>query len=173
MNTKLREVLNPKQPGLHEMRLGQETIREGDRVMVVKNDYEIGVFNGDIGKVNRLHRREREVEVKIHGPPVMYVRIPFKKAARMLRLAYAMTIHKSQGQEYGIIVMPLVKSFAHQLHRNLVYTGITRAKDRVILLGHHGALETATLNSTVDERNTLFRDRVQRAMAEDTKAEAV
>jgi exodeoxyribonuclease V alpha subunit len=167
LNTKLREVLNPKQPGLHEMRLGAETIREGDRVMVVKNDYELGVFNGDIGKVNRLHRRDREVEVKIHGPPVMYVRIPFKKAARMLRLAYAMTIHKSQGQEYGIIIMPLVKSFAHQLQRNLVYTGITRAKKRVILLGHQGALVSATLNSTVDERNTLFRDRIQLALDED------
>lgn len=166
LNARLRDILNPRAAGVHEMKMGQETIREGDRVMVVRNDYQLGVFNGDVGKVVELHRRDREVEVKIHGPPVMHVRIPFKKAAGMLRLAYAMTVHKSQGQEYDVIVMPLVRSFAHQLQRNLLYTAITRAKERVILLGHQSALGQAVDNNRVDARNTLFLDRLQLAFRE-------
>jgi len=167
LNAKLREVLNPRSPGVHEMKVGAETLREGDRVMVVRNDYELGVFNGDVGKVAALHRRDRVVEIKIHGPPVMHVRVPFKKAGNMLRLAYAMTVHKSQGQEYNVIVMPLVRAFGHQLQRNLLYTGITRAKKKVFMIGHDQALEMAVHNSRVDARNTLFLDRLRNEWTKD------
>lgn len=161
LNTQLRDLLNPKAPGVQEMRLGSETIREGDRVMVVKNDYENEIFNGDVGKVTRLDRRDSAVEVKIHGPVPQYVQIKFKEAPDKLRLAYAITVHKSQGQEYDTIVMPLVRSFQHQLQRNLLYTAITRAKKKVILVGHADALAKAVFNSRVDARNTLFLDRLR------------
>lgn len=161
LNSRLRELLNPKSPGLQEMRLGMEVIREDDRIMVVKNNYEKEIFNGDVGKIQKLDRKLREAEIKVHGPPVQYVRLPFKDASDHLRLAYCTTVHKMQGQEADTIVMPLVVSFAHQLQRNLLYTAITRAKKRVILIGHHEAMVKAIANNRPDERNTLFLDRLK------------
>jgi exodeoxyribonuclease V alpha subunit len=159
-NQRLREIINPKGPMLGEMRLGSEVVREGDRVMVVKNNYDMRIFNGDVGKVARLDRKAQEVVVKLHGPPEVHIRIPFKSAPVYLRLAYAMTVHKSQGMEYDVIVMPLVKSLGRQLQRNLFYTAITRARERVFLVGHREAMVRAVLNDRVDVRNTLFPERL-------------
>lgn len=160
LNTRLREILNPKHSSLQEVRLGTEILREDDRIMVVKNEYKLGIFNGDVGKVASIDKRNKEIEIKIHGPPVIHVRIPFKSAGELLRLAYAITVHKSQGQEYDVIVMPLVNSFSHQLQRNLFYTAVTRARKKVILVGHHGAMERAILNNREGARNTLFLHRL-------------
>jgi len=160
LNHKLRDIINPKSPGLSEMRLGSEVVRENDRVMVVKNNYDLGIFNGDVGKIVRLDRKAGIVEVKLHGPPVLHVRIPLKNAPTYLRMAYAMTVHKSQGQEYDVIVLPLTKSFGHQLQRNLFYTAITRARKRVILVGHSEAISRSVYNARVDSRNTLLPDRI-------------
>ena len=146
-----------------KFRLGSGDVREGDRVMVVKNNYKLHVYNGDVGKISRIDRRTKEVEVKIHDTRPLLVRFSFKDAPRYLRLAYACTIHKSQGQEYGHIVMPLVDSFHHQLQRNLLYTGVTRAKEKVILVGTHSALERAVGNNKEQDRNTLFIDRLRHA----------
>jgi exodeoxyribonuclease V alpha subunit len=165
LNGRLRELLNPKQAGLQEMRLGSEVIREDDRVMVVKNNYDREIFNGDVGKVQKLDRKAREAVVKIHGPPVQYVRIPFREASEYLRLAYCTTVHKMQGQEADTVVIPLVTGFAHQLQRNLLYTAITRARKRVILVGHREALVRAVANNRPDERNTLFLDRLRKVAA--------
>ena len=162
LNARLRELLNPKQPGLQEMRIGSEVIREDDRIMVVKNNYEREIFNGDVGKVQKLDRKAREAEVKLHGPPVQYVRVPFKDAAEYLRLAYCTTVHKMQGQEADVILMPLVTGFSLQLQRNLLYTAITRARQRVILVGQREALVRAIENNRPDERNTLFLDRLHK-----------
>lgn len=165
LNTRLRDVINPKGPGLQEMRLGKETIREDDRVMVVKNDYKHGIYNGDVGKVAQLVRKDREVAIKLHGPPEVQVRLPFKKAPAYLRLAYAMTVHKSQGQEYDYIILPVDRSFGHQLQRNLFYTAITRAKVKVVLVGQEDAIKRAVYNDREDTRNTLFMDRIILAFA--------
>lgn len=164
LNMRLRESLNPRQPGLEEIKLGSEVIREDDRVMVVKNDYDMDVYNGDVGKVTKINRRDRTVEVKIHGPPIVHADISVKEAAEYLRLAYCVTVHKSQGLEYDVIVMPLVTGFGHQLQRNLLYTAITRARRRVILVGQREALARAVHNARTDERNTLFLERLRRAM---------
>ena len=160
LNTRLRELINPATPGLDEIRLGKDTIREGDRVMVVQNDYKLGVFNGDVGKVSKVNRSKKQIEVKIFGDMPMYVTIASKDAGRLLRMAYACTVHKSQGLEYDYIVMPLVTGFYQQLQRNLLYTAITRAKKKVILVGQHEALVSAVHNSKEDERATLFLDRL-------------
>lgn len=165
LNDHLRAAINPPAPGLSEMKVGSEHIREQDRVMIVKNDYSLGVYNGDVGKVARIDRAAREVEIKLHDVESTHVRIPFDKAALYLRLAYAMTVHKSQGQEYGSIVMPFVKGFGHQLQRNLFYTAITRAKRKVYLLGHREAVVKAVHNAREDVRNTLFMDRLLKAFA--------
>lgn len=161
LNSRLREPLNPMSDGTQEMRLGTETIREGDRVMVVRNNYEKEVFNGDVGKVQRLDKKSKMVEVKIHGPPIQYVQIPFKEAADLLRLAYCTTVHKMQGQEADVIIIPLITGFSLQLQRNLLYTAITRARARVILVGHYEAFVKAIQNNRLDTRNTLFLDRLR------------
>jgi exodeoxyribonuclease V alpha subunit len=161
LNARLRELLNPAAPGLAEMKLGRETVREGDRIMVIKNNYKLNIYNGDVGNVSRVDRAKKEVEIKIFGEPPLFVRITFKEVPKLLVLAYACTVHKSQGLEYDRIVMPLVRGFHHQLQRNLLYTAITRAKKQVILLGHHEALVTAVHNAKEDERATLFLDRLR------------
>ena len=136
-------------------------MREGDRVIVCKNDYKLGVFNGDVAKVNFIDKNAKEIEIKIHGPPVVMVRIPLAKARTILRLAYAVTVHRCQGLEYDVVVMPLVDGFAHQLQRNLFYTAITRAKKKVLLVGTHRAMERAVLNNREDARNTMFAHRLR------------
>jgi len=160
LNLRIRDLLNPKQPGLKEMRLGAETIREGDRIMVSKNNYKYEIFNGDVGKVVRLDQKAKIVEIKIWGPPTIHVRMTFKEAPAHLRMAYCVTVHKSQGQEYDVILMPWVSSFGRQLQRNLIYTAITRARKKVILVGHPSAMGKAVDNNRVDARNTLLPDRL-------------
>jgi exodeoxyribonuclease V alpha subunit len=160
LNLRLRDLLNPQVPGAHEVRIGDAVIREGDRIMVVKNDYRLDVFNGDVGKVAKIDLERQEIEIKIFGEPPLQIMMKFKEAVNLIRLAYACTVHKSQGLEYGRVVMPLVTGFRHQLQRNLLYTAITRAKRQVILIGHHEALGMAVANAKEDERMTLFLDRL-------------
>lgn len=161
LNSRLREIINPRTPGIQELKVGSEVIREGDRIVISKNDYELGVFNGDMGKVSEIDRKSQEIVLKIHGPPAQYIRIPFKEAGNKIRLSYCITVHRSQGSEFDVVVMPIIKSFAHQLQRNLLYTAVTRAKKRVLMVGHYDALVKAVANNRVDERNTLFKERLQ------------
>jgi exodeoxyribonuclease V alpha subunit len=157
LNQRLRSLLNPGNSGLTEVRMGTETVREDDRVMVVKNDYNLDVYNGDVGKVSRIDRKAREIEVLLYNEvPARRVRFTFSDATAKLRLAYAQTIHKSQGQEYDIIVVPVLSSFGLQLQRNLFYTAITRAKKKAILVGTYLAFSRAIANDRSDRRNTLF-----------------
>jgi ATP-dependent exoDNAse (exonuclease V) alpha subunit len=163
LNSRLRDLLNPPKDGLQEFRLGPEdVVREDDRIMVIRNDYNLGVYNGDVGKVVRVDQKSKEIEVKIFGAPVVQVRIAFKHAPNTIRLAYACTVHKAQGLEYDVIVMPLVDGFRHQLQRNLLYTAVTRAKQKVFLVGTYSALASAVTNDKEDMRNTLLKERLQR-----------
>jgi len=164
LNQRLRLALNPAVPGVAEMRIGAALVREDDRVMVVRNDYTLGVYNGDVGKVAQIDRRAKEIEIKIfegEGVPPRLVRFPFKDAFSSLRLAYAQTIHKSQGQEYDAIVLPLLNSFGFQLQRNLIYTAVTRAKKKVFLVGSAEALARAVRNNQAEDRNTFLSDRLR------------
>jgi len=162
LNQRLRASLNPGQPGLMEHRIGSDTIREDDRVMITKNDYDLDIYNGDVGKVSNIDRKARELEILIHGTtPAKVVRIPLAEAASRVRLAYAQTVHKSQGQEYDVIVFPVLPSFGMQLQRNLLYTAITRAKRKVVLVGTTEALARSVANARADRRNTLFSNRLR------------
>lgn len=161
LNARLRDMLNPKGPGTQEIRISEDTIREDDRVMIIRNDYKLGVFNGDVGKIVKVDRTKKEVEIKIFGSPPLFVSVSFKDVPKLLRLAYACTVHKAQGLEYDHIVMPLVTGFSHQLQRNLLYTAITRARQRVVLIGHRDALAAAVANAKEDLRATLFLDRLR------------
>jgi exodeoxyribonuclease V alpha subunit len=161
LNVELRKLLNPRTEGLGEVKLGKEDAREQDRVMVVKNNYDLGVYNGDIGTILHINRKEKRVQVQIHGTPPMNVDFPLGKAYSHLRLAYACTVHKYQGLEVGTVIMPIILEFGNQLQRNLLYTAITRAKKKVILVGSPAALEKAVLNNKEDLRNTLLVPRLQ------------
>lgn len=163
LNVRLREVINPKMSGVNELKLFDTYVREGDRIMVVKNDYNRNVFNGDVGKISSINLKKQEVTIKIHSydnAPASLVNIPVGEVGDYLRLAYAVTVHKSQGQEYDYIFMPITDSFSIQLVRNLLYTSVTRAKKKVILYGTHSAFQKAIKNNTEDTRNTLLMERI-------------
>ena len=163
LNIRIREVINPKMGGINQLKVGETFVREGDRIMVVKNDYELGIFNGDVGKVSRIDHKKQIVRIKIHAygnAPASLIDIPLSAVGTYLRLAYAVTVHKSQGQEYDYIFMPITDSFSIQLVRNLLYTGVTRAKKKVILYGTQTAFEKAIRNDTRDTRNTLLTKRI-------------
>lgn len=160
LNAALREVINPEHDGRKEIQSKGATIREGDRVTIVKNNYKLGVFNGDFGKVSRIDRNRKEVVVKIHGPQPSFVNFSIKNISQYLRLAYAVTVHRSQGQEFDIVVIPIVNSFGRQLKRNLIYTAITRAKAKVILIGTSSALAKAISRNDLENRRTMFKHRI-------------
>lgn len=157
LNDQIREQLNPLQ-GQMQWKAGKLNFREGDRLMVIRNDYKLNVYNGDMGKLISIGREE--LKVRIHGVGAgaldTYVDIPKSQVASMLRLAYAITVHKSQGSEFDTIVLPVVSSQGRMLQRNLFYTAITRAKKKAWLLGHHAAVYRAIGNDRVVQRNTVF-----------------
>lgn len=163
LNEILRVTINPPTPGRAERNLAGSVVREGDRIMVVKNDYNHGVYNGDVGKVHRINHQTKELDIHVFsepGEPRQEIRYDLKKGSPPIRLAYAQTVHKSQGQEYDVIVVPMLKTFGWQLQRNLLYTAITRAKQRVIIVGESGAVAKAVRNDRANKRNTLLSRRL-------------
>lgn len=160
LNTELRNLINPSCQGSRQIRVASGHIREGDRVMITANDYTLGIFNGDVGKVSQIDLKRKVVRIKIHGPVSHYVEMDTKTANRLLRLAYAQTIHKSQGQEYDIIVLPILSSFGRQLQRNLIYTAVTRAKQKVFLVGQVQALSRAVQSNKQSSRNSALGQRI-------------
>ena len=164
LNQRLRFQLNPSEPGLGEMRMSGSLVRVSDRVMIVKNDYDLGVFNGDVGKVSRIDTKKKKIEVKVFEGGIVsdkVVTYDFKDASKSIRLAYAQTVHKSQGQEYDMIVIPVLPQFGRQLQRNLLYTAITRAKQKVFIVGTGSAVRKAVRNNKSAKRNTLLVRRLQ------------
>ena len=154
LNIILQEALNPVGEFIQS---GQFKYRKGDKVMQIKNNYDKNVFNGDVGVVVDVDSEERAMSVLFDKEPVLYESGDMNE----LTLAYACTIHKSQGSEYPVVVMPLMMSHYIMLQRNLVYTGITRAKKVCIVLGDPKAMAMAVHNMTVLERNTMLKERLK------------
>ena len=138
------------------LRRGGTVYRANDKVMQIRNNYDKEVFNGDIGVILSVDERERELTVEFDGRPVTYDISELDE----LVLAYATTIHKSQGSEYPIVVMPILMNHYIMLQRNLIYTGITRAKKVLVLVGTKKAVHYAIRNVTVQKRNTMLKDRI-------------
>ncbi len=164
LNNLLREKLNPE-AGQPEWKGGNLHLREGDRVMVVQNDYKLSIYNGDMAKVRGFTRDD--VIIKVHGlgPADVDVEVfvPKSEAVSKLRLAYAVTVHKSQGSEWETVILPITRTQGRMLQRNLFYTAVTRAKTRVWLLGHPDAVAKAIGNDLVVQRNTVFGRAVSEA----------
>jgi exodeoxyribonuclease V alpha subunit len=158
LNEELQARLNPNADGSLEW--GDRVFRVGDKVMQQRNDYDKGVFNGDVGWIRSIQRENSTVKVEFleeAGP--MLVSYEFHEMDE-LTLAYAVTIHKSQGSEYPAIVVPLVREHYMLLQRNLLYTAITRAKRLCVLIGQSRALEVAVRNDRVALRNTGLAERL-------------
>lgn len=155
LNTQLREALNPD-VGKSEWKAGKIHFRVGDRVMITKNDYTLNVYNGDMGKIDSIGRDD--LIVKVHGfdKVDMSVRLTKTQAIEMIRLAYAITVHKSQGSEFDTIIFPIVRAHGRMRQRNLFYTAITRAKKKCWLLGDPLSVHAAIANDKVVQRNTAF-----------------
>ncbi|EJX01428.1 helicase, RecD/TraA family [gut metagenome] len=153
LNTTLQQALNPSSIGLNR---GGFSFRPGDRVMQLRNNYDKEVFNGDLGYVESVDLEERTLLVHFEERLVEYEVSELDE----LTLAYATTIHKSQGSEYPIVVMPVLMTHYVMLQRNLIYTGITRAKKICVLIGTPKALAFAIRNLSVLKRNTKLKERL-------------
>ena len=153
LNQVLQEAMNPQGPAL---RRGGVCYRIRDKVMQIRNDYDKEVFNGDIGTIRRVDLEDREITVDFDGREVAYDVTELDELA----LAYATTIHKAQGSEYPIVVMPFSMSHFVMLQRNLLYTGVTRAKKILVLIGEKKAVFYAVRNGRMAERNTRLAERI-------------
>ena len=159
LNQALQSALNPGSEGLHR---GGYQFRSRDKVMQIRNNYDKEVFNGDIGVIENVDLEERNLTVNFDGRQVEYDVSELDE----LVLAYATTIHKSQGSEYPIVVIPMLMNHYIMLQRNLIYTGITRAKKILVIVGTRKALSYAVRNVTVTKRNTMLKERLQKALPE-------
>lgn len=166
LNGHLQEALNPPAKDKAELKHGMRVLRVGDKVMQVKNQYQKEVFNGDVGRIAAIDPEEGEVVVLYHDQAeprhVTYALGELEE----LSLAYAVSVHKSQGSEYPCVVLPLVKEHRVMLQRNLLYTGVTRAKRLVVLVGARDALRIAVQNRTAKRRYTRLAERIRTAERE-------
>ena len=153
LNIELQKRLNPGQAGITR---GAWSFRVGDKVMQIVNNYDKDVFNGDIGWISRIDPEEREVTIEFDGRLVPYDYSDLDEVV----LAYAVSVHKSQGSEYPVVILPVVTQHYMLLQRNLIYTGITRAKKLVVLIGTKKALAIAVRNNKPQRRYTLLSERL-------------
>ena len=156
LNQVLQQAVNPDS---HGIRRGGVEYRLHDKVMQIRNNYDKEVFNGDIGTVISVNLEDRELVIRFDDREIAYDATELDEVV----LAYATTIHKSQGSEYPIVVMPVLMTHFVMLQRNLVYTRVTRAKKILVIVGTKKALAMAVRNVTVDKRNTLLAERLSRA----------
>lgn len=159
LNALLQEALNPPHPARPEQRFGALVFRLGDRVLQLRNNYDLDVYNGDIGEVVGIDSVEQQLVVRYDGTrDVVY---DFG-ALDELTLAYAISVHKAQGAEYPCVVMPLLTQHYLLLQRNLLYTGVTRARKLVVLAGDRRAVAIAVKNNRVEARYTGLARRLAR-----------
>lgn len=152
LNECLQEALNPN--GFQLVR-GRKTFRVGDKVMQLRNNYEKNVFNGDMGRITQIDAEEKQITVQ-YDTSVVYEYAELDE----LSLAYAISIHKSQGSEYPAVVMPLLTSHYIMLQRNLLYTGVTRGRNLVVVVGSGKAVGMAVKNNQQTLRNSLLHKRI-------------
>ena len=161
INQRLQEKLNPADFNKEEIELGKHVFREGDRVMQIKNNYDLemedeyknkqkGVYNGDMGIIRNSFSKDAALEVIIDDKKVVYD----YKDLNELKLSYAITIHKSQGSEFPIVVIPMVSGPYMLLSRNILYTAITRARKIVVLVGSENIMQTMIKNNFRQNRNS-------------------
>lgn len=157
LNRALQELMNPSQTDKRELRIGYRIFREGDKIMQLKNQPEEDVYNGDIGKIieiiyaNEDISKQNRIIADFDDTIVEYT----QEAFHHITHAYCISIHKAQGSEYPIVIMPLVNEYRHMLQRRLLYTGVSRAKKSLVLLGQQEALHRAVHMQQKPRQSTL------------------
>lgn len=154
LNEMIQQTVNPEAISFSHAGV---SIGENDKVMQICNDYEKQIFNGDIGVVSMVNTSEKTLSINFDGAVIGYEQSELDEVS----LAYAATIHKSQGSEYPIVIIPLLWCDYRMLERNLLYTGVTRAKKICIIVGSVKALRRCIDNNTVKQRNTKLAQRIQ------------
>ena len=158
-NRQIQSVINPPSSDKQEIKLRNTTLREGDRVMQTKNSEDVS--NGETGVIVKIEKDEDEIPVcgiRFDGKTELLWYYPDDLIN--ITLAYSITIHKSQGSEYQSVIMPFLKSFYIMLKRNLLYTAVTRAKSRVVIVGQRQAIHMAVNKTETDKRNTQLGKRI-------------
>ena len=159
LNLRLQEILNPDVPGEPETHVPGSSLRKFDKVVVMHNDYEKEISNGDSGYIAGIDMDEQTFTVNFDGRMVEYD----WEDAGDLSLEYAITVHKSQGSEFPVMVMPVIEQQYMMLQRNLLYTAVTRAKSKVVLAGSLKAIGIAVGNNHVNQRYSGLRQRLEKA----------
>lgn len=159
----MQERLNPPERFKEEMRIGAKLFREGDKVMQIKNNYDIcwdkdkesgtGIFNGDIGIIETINVGGGYIKINFDGRIAVYS----MENANELELAYAVTVHKSQGSEYDAVIMPVLGAAPQLCYRNLLYTAVTRAKKLVVTVGSAAGIEAMVRNNKKMRRYSALR----------------
>lgn len=147
LNSEAQKVLNAKGHGLQ---LGATTYRVGDKIIQMRNNYDLGIFNGDMGRITHVDAGAGEVHAEFDGREILYQRSDLTDVS----LAYAISIHKSQGSEFPVVIIPLLKQHFMLLQRNLIYTALTRGRRKVILIGDPAAYAMAVQNADSQLRHT-------------------
>lgn len=155
LNESLQRIANPESPLKRQIQVGARLLRVGDRVIQTRNNYDLGVFNGDIGRVTQVDTEEMACEVCFSGGEERVVNFE-KEDLTDLSLAYAITIHKSQGSEFQAVIIPVLGQHFNMLFRNLIYTGLTRAKKLAIFVGSRKAFAMAVGQTDNRKRQTAL-----------------
>jgi len=156
LNTVLQQLINPPSPDKVEIARGGMTLRVGDRIIQQTNDYNREVFNGDLGTISAIDTEEQEVTVNYSGRSVVYDYADLNE----ITLAFATTIHKSQGSEYPVVILPLYMQHYVMLSRNLFYTGLTRGRKLAIVIGSKKAISLAVRTTNDQQRYTRLWQRL-------------
>lgn len=158
LNAAIREIVNPFRSAEEDVRIGTKTFRVGDRIMQTKNTEKVS--NGDLGFIRYITDSEDGKKIGMDFGEDRHLEYGMEDLAN-IDLAYATTIHKGMGSEYRIVLMPVLKAHNIMLYRNLLYTGITRARERVVLAGQKNALFMAIHRNEISRRNTLLGERIR------------
>ncbi len=155
INTTLQQVFNPKEDSKKEILINDIIFREQDKVIQLSNMPDENVFNGDIGYIEKIiNDKKKEIYINFDGNRVRYTASNFQK----FKHAYAISIHKSQGSEFNTIIIPIVNGYGKMLYRKLIYTGVTRVKQKLYLIGEISALEKAIQNDDTNIRRTTLKE---------------
>ena len=159
LNTVIQQAANPPQEGKSQLQVGERIFREGDRVIHRRNNYDLEVFNGDIGRITSIDNENLTMQVSFF-PDSREVEYQ-KENIIELDLAYAITIHKSQGSEFPAVIIPVLTQHFKMLYRNLIYTGLTRAKKLAVFVGTRKALAMAIRQEDTSKRQTALQSLLQ------------
>jgi exodeoxyribonuclease V alpha subunit len=163
LNESLQKIANPESPNKRQIQIGARILRVGDRVIQTRNNYDLGVFNGDIGRVTQVDSNDMTCEVRFSGGEERIINFE-KEDLSDLNLAYAITIHKSQGSEFPVVIIPVLGQHFNMLFRNLIYTGLTRAKKLAVFVGSRKAFAMAVGQIDNRKRQTALADLIGRSI---------